>query len=126
MALIDAVFAPIPAPLIKDWGVDATYLSASSSQTYNPATGSVTRTITSITLKAVITRLTPREVEGLYQSTDIKLYIAASDLGSTIYPTTNDSIQYTQAGTTRTANIIDITTYRGDSPILHVLIARPQ
>lgn len=126
MALPDTVFGPIPAPLINEWGIPITYLHAASSQTYDPTTGAVTRTTTSTTLKAVLTALSPREVEGLYQSTDLKVYISATDLGLTTYPTTNDSIQYTQAGTTRTASILNITTYRGDTPILHALIARPE
>jgi hypothetical protein len=35
-------------------------------------------------------------------------------------------VQYPQDGVTREAKIIAITSYRGDNPVLHTLIARPQ
>jgi hypothetical protein len=76
-------------------------------------------------VKGVITRVSPRESEGLYQTTDLKVIIGTAELG-TYYPTEADRIQYLQAGATREAKIIAITTYRGDNPVLHTLIARPQ
>jgi hypothetical protein len=79
----------------------------------------------SVTVKGVITRVSPRESEGLYQTTDLKVIIGTAELG-TYYPTEADRIQYLQAGVTREAKIIAITSYRGDNPVLHTLIARPQ
>jgi hypothetical protein len=76
-------------------------------------------------MKALIVRLTPRESEGLYQVTDLKVIFGTAELG-TYYPTEADRIQYTQDGATREAKIINITTYRGDNPVLHTVIARPQ
>jgi hypothetical protein len=70
-------------------------------------------------------RLNPRESEGLYQATDVKIIIGSSELG-TYYPTEADRIQYTQAGVTREAKIVAITSYRGDNPVMHSLIVRPQ
>jgi hypothetical protein len=125
MSQIDTVFQSIPAPLLKDWGQTITYIKTSTPRTYDPTTGNVTGADTNVTLKGVITRVSPRESEGLYQTTDLKVIIGTAELG-TYYPTEADRIQYLQAGVTREAKIIAITTYRGDNPVLHTLIARPQ
>ena len=125
MSQIDTVFQPIPAPLLKDWGQTITYIKTSTPRTYDPTTGAVTGADTNVTVKGVITRVSPRESEGLYQTTDLKVIIGTAELG-TYYPTEADRIQYLQAGVTREAKIIAITSYRGDNPVLHTLIARPQ
>ena len=125
MGLIDTTFAPLPTAILADWGQDITYIKTTTPRTYDPTTGSVTGADTNVTVKGVILRLTPRESEGLYQSTDVKVIIGSSELG-TYYPTEADRIQYTQAGATREAKIINITSYRGDNPVMHTLIVRPQ
>ena len=125
MGLIDTTFASIPTSLLADWGQNITYIKTSTPRTYNPTTGAVTGADVTVSLKGVITRVNPRESEGLYQTTDLKVIIGASELG-TYYPTEADRIQYTQAGATREAKIIAITTYRGDNPVYHALIMRPQ
>ena len=125
MGLIDTTFAPIPTSILADWGQSITYIKTTTPRTYDPTTGNVTGADTTVTVKGVILRLTPRESEGLYQSTDVKVIIGNSELG-TYYPTEADRIQYTQAGVTREAKIVNITSYRGDNPVMHVLIVRPQ
>jgi len=125
MGLIDTTFAPLPTAILADWGQDITYIKTSTPRTYDPTTGSVNGADISVTVKGVILRLTPRESEGLYQSTDVKVIIGSNELG-TYYPTEADRIQYTQAGVTREAKLVNIATYRGDNPVMHVLIARPQ
>lgn len=125
MGRIDEVFAPVPTTVLNDWGQTITYIKTSTPRTYNPTTGAVTGADTSVPLKAVITRVNPRESEGLYQTTDLKVIIGTAELG-TYYPTEADRIQYTQAGVVREAKIISITSYRGDNPVMHTLIARPQ
>ena len=42
------------------------------------------------------------------------------------HPNIKDRIQYTEDGVTKVARIISINTSRGDNPILHTFIARPQ
>ena len=125
MGLIDTTFAPLPTAILADWGQDITYIKTTTPRTYDPTTGTVTGADTNVTVKGVILRLTPRESEGLYQSTDVKVIIGSSELG-TYYPTEADRIQYSQAGATREAKIINITSYRGDNPVMHTLIVRPQ
>ena len=71
MGLIDTTFAPIPTSVLADWGQNITYIKTSTPRTYNPTTGAVTGADTTVTVKAVITRVTPRESEGLYQTTDL-------------------------------------------------------
>jgi hypothetical protein len=125
MGLIDSIFAPIPKTLMPQWGQDLTYIKTTTPRAYNPATGEVTGGDTPVPLKGVILRLDPQESEGLYQTTDLRILIGTTELG-TYYPTEADRIQYTEAGATREAKIIAIRTYRGDEPVYHSLIVRPQ
>ena len=125
MALIDDVFGGIPASILADWGQDITYVKAGLPSTYNPTTGTVTNSESTVTVKAVITNVNPSEYQGLYQTTDLKVMFGAAELGD-YYPTQADKIQYTQAGATREAKLINIVTERGDKAIFHTAIARPQ
>jgi len=125
MALIDDVFGGIPAAILSDWGQDITYVKTSLPATYNPTTGTVYESQTTVTVKAVITNVNPSEYEGLYQTTDLKVIFGSAELGS-YYPTQADRIRYTQAGETREAKLISINTKRGEDPVLHTIIARPQ
>jgi hypothetical protein len=125
MVLIDDTFGPIPETIMADWGQDITYIKTTTPRTYDPSTGAVSGADTNVTVRGIISRLTPRESEGLYQTTDVKILIGAKELGD-YYPTEADRVQYAQAGATREAKIIDVLTYRGDKPVYHTLIVRPQ
>ena len=125
MSQIDFTFAAIPAPLLAKWGHTITYIKTNPSRSYNPTTGAISGSDTNVSLKAVISRVNPREYEGLYQATDIKVIMGTEELGS-YYPSELDRIQYQQDGVTREAKIITVTSYRGDNPVLHTVIARPQ
>lgn len=123
MSLVDDIFSSIPAPLINQFGIDATYIKASQNQTYNPTTGTVSGATTEIPIRIVISELKPDEVQGLYQQTDVKILIAADSL-SGYFPQTTDSIRYSQNGVSRTAKIIGMFSYRGDNAIMHSVVAR--
>lgn len=123
MSLVDDIFSSIPAPLINQFGIDATYIKANASPTYNPVTGIVSGAATEIAIKIVISELKPEEMQGLYQQTDVKIIIAASAL-SGYFPQTTDSIRYSQNGVARTAKIIGMFSYRGDNAIMHSVIGR--
>jgi hypothetical protein len=125
MGLIDTTFAPIPTAVLNDWGQTITYVKTYTPRSYDPTTGTVYGSDEAVSVKGVITRINPRESEGLYQSTDLKVIIGTAELG-TYYPTEADRIQYTQDGATREAKIVNITTYRGEDPVYHSLIVRPQ
>jgi len=125
MSQIDSTFAGIPAPILAKWGHDITYLKTSTAKTYNPTTGTVSGYDTAVTIKAVISPVNSRESEGLYQSTDIKVIFGSAELGA-YYPTEQDRLRYVQDGVTREAKIISIRSFRGENPVLHTVIARPQ
>jgi len=125
MALIDDVFGSIPTTILRDWGRDITYVKTGLPSVYDPSTGTVVSVETTVTVKAVILNVNPSEYDGLYQTTDLKVIFGASELGD-YYPMQADRIRYTEAGETREAKLIDINTKRGDDPILHTIIARPQ
>jgi hypothetical protein len=123
MALVDDIFSSIPGPLIEQFGISATYLKANKNQSYDPQTGTVTGGPSKISMKVVVAYLKAKEIDGMYQHGDMKILIPAVYLAG-YYPQTTDSISYAQNGATRTARIIDPISYRGDNPILHVVIAR--
>lgn len=122
MALVDGIFSSIPGPLIDQFGINATYVKKSQNETYNPNTGVVSGGSMEIPVKIVITELKPDEKDAMQQSM-VKILIAASSLGS-YYPRITDSIKYLQDSKTRTAEIVSIMNYRGDSPIMHTVMAR--
>jgi hypothetical protein len=125
MAKIDDVFGNVPASILSTWGQTLTFVKTTTPRTYNPTTGAVTGADTNVSVKGVITQINSSEDDGLYQTTDLKVVIGANELGD-YYPTEADRIQYPQAGSTKEGKIINIQTARGDKPIFHTLIVRPQ
>ena len=125
MAKIDDVFGNVPASVLNTWGQILTFIKSTTPKTYDPDTGGVTGSDTNVSVKGVILNISSSEDEGLYQTTDLKVVIGASELGD-YYPTEADRLQYSQAGATREGKIINIQTARGDKPIFHTLIVRPQ
>ena len=125
MAKIDDVFGKVPASILSTWGQTLTFVKSTTPRTYNPTTGAVTGSDTNVSVKGVILNISSSEDEGLYQTTDLKVVIGANELGD-YYPTEADRIQYPQAGSTKEGKIINIQTARGDKPIFHTLIVRPQ
>lgn len=122
MALTDSIFSSIPGPLISQFGINATYVKASQNQTYNPVTGTVLGVATEVAIKIVIADLKPEEVSDAQQAM-VKIIFAATSLGS-YYPRVSDSVKYSQDGRTRVAEIVSISNYRGDNPIMHSVVAR--
>ena len=125
MAAIDNIFGAIPAQVLSQFGQDITYIKTTTPRTYNPTTGAVTGSDTSVSVKGIISQINSNENEGVYQTSDLSVLIGAEELGD-YYPTQADRIQYTQAGSTIEAKIISIRTYRGDQPVYHSLVVRPQ
>lgn len=125
MSLVDTVFSALPASLLSDWGQNVTYLKANPSSTYNPTTGTVSGSDTSITVRALITEAKPEEFEGNYQTSDLKVILGNAELG-TYVPSSRDRIQYSQNGSVKTGRIIMCKTARGENPIVHSILLRPQ
>ena len=125
MAAIDDIFKSIPTQVLSQFGQDITYIKTLTPRNYNPTTGAVTGSDTSVSVKGIISQINSSENEGVYQTSDLSVLIGAEELGD-YYPTQADRIQYTQAGSTIEAKIISIRTYRGDQPVYHSLVVRPQ
>tara|TARA_R100001126_G_scaffold84698_1_gene53080 strand:+ start:56 stop:433 length:378 start_codon:yes stop_codon:yes gene_type:complete len=125
MSLIDTTFKGLPEQLLNTFGIDVTYIKHLNSQSYNTTTGEVQGTNTFISLKAIITNMSGSTYEGISQSDDLKIIFGNKELG-TYYPKVKDSIRYTEDGAEKVARIISINTSRGDNPILHTVIAKPQ
>jgi len=125
MAAIDDIFGSIPAQVLSQFGQNITYIKTTTPRTYNPTSGAITGSDTNVTVKGIISVLNSNESEGVYQGTDARVLIGASELGN-YYPTQADRVQYTQAGAIVEGKITSVRTYRGDEPIYHELIVRVQ
>lgn len=125
MSLVDNTFAGLPAQLLAQWGQDVTYLKANTSPTYNATTGQVSGDDTSVSVRALIYQANPEEFEGFYQTNDLKVIIGNAELGQYV-PSVRDRIQYTENSVTKTGRIINCKTARGENPILHTILLRPQ
>ena len=125
MSLIDSTFKGLPEQLLNTFGIDITYIKTATSQTYNTSTGEVSGSDTNISVKAIISSMSGSEYEGTSQSNDLKIIFGNKELG-TYYPKVKDRIQYAEDGVNKVARIISINTSRGNNPILHTVIARPQ
>tara|TARA_B100000900_G_scaffold303583_1_gene262163 strand:+ start:445 stop:822 length:378 start_codon:yes stop_codon:yes gene_type:complete len=125
MSFIDNTFKSLPKQLLDQFGIDVTYIKAATSQTYNATTGEVGGSDTNVEMKAIITSVTATEFQSTSQTTDVQVIFGNEELGN-YFPTSRDRIQYTEAGATKVARIVDVKTQRGDEPILHTVLARPQ
>ena len=125
MSFIDNTFKSLPEQLLGSFGIDVTYIKTATSQTYNTTTGQVSGSDTNISMKALISNVSGSTYEGTSQTNDLKIIFGNKELG-TYYPKVKDRIQYEAEGVNKVARIISINTSRGDNPILHTVIARPQ
>ena len=125
MSLVDTTFASIPAQLLADWGQNVTYLKSNANPTYNATTGEVSGADTSLVVRALIFQAKPEEFESAYQTSDLKVIIGNAELGA-YSPSIRDRIQYLENSTTRTGRIISCKTSRGENPIVHTILLRPQ
>jgi len=125
MSLVDSTFAGLPAPLLAQWGQNVTYLKANASPTYNATTGEVSGADTSLTVRALIFQANPEEFEGFYQTNDLKVIIGNAELGKYV-PCVRDRTESTENSVTKTGRIISCKTSRGENPILHTILLRPQ
>jgi len=125
MSRVDDTFAAIPAQLLADWGQNITYVKASTATTYNPTTGEVSGADTSFTARALIFQAKPEEFESLYQTNDLKVIMGNAELGA-YSPSIRDRIQYIENNKIRTGRIISCKTSRGENPVVHTILLRPQ
>ena len=125
MSFIDNTFKSLPEQLLGTFGIDVTYIKTATSQTYNTTTGQGSGSDTNISMKALISNVSGSTYEGSSQSTDLRIIFGNKELG-TYYPKVKDSIKYAENGVNKVARIISVNTSRGNNPILHTAIVRPQ
>ena len=125
MSLVDSTFQGLQEQLLITFGIDVTYIKTATSQTYNTTTGEVSGSDTNVSMKALISNVSGSTYEGTSQTNDLKIIFGNKELG-TYYPKVKDRIQYAADGVNKVARIISINTSRGDNPILHTVIAKPQ
>ena len=125
MSFVDNTVKGLPEQLLNTFGIDVTYIKTATSQTYNTTTGEVSGSDTNVSMKALISSVSGSTYEGTSQTTDLKIIFGNKEWG-TYYPKVKDSIQYAEDGVNKVGRIISIKTSRGDNPILHTVIVRPQ
>ena len=125
MSKADEVFGPIPGPLVQEWGSTCQFIRVTDPGTYDPATGVVASNETIYNVKAVFLELEPQEYEGVFQQSDFKLIIDPGQIGGGYISTSDRFVVPFPSGEVN-CKVIDVVTYRGDSPISFEVIVRPQ
>ena len=125
MSKADQVFGPLAGPLVQEWGSTCQFVRVADPGTYDPATGQVTGGETVFDVKAVMLELEPQEYAGVFQQSDFKLIIDPGQIGGG-YITTADRFVVPFPSGDKNCKVIDVVTYRGDSPISFEVIVRPQ
>lgn len=125
MSRIDTTFGTLAQRLVSGWSMSGVVFVRNTGETYDTDTGAVQQGEFRIPLNAVITKLSPKEYEGLYQSQDVKIIPDPTLIGDEPI-TQSDWFEYPENGRTIRAKVIDARQYRGDSPVAFIVIARPQ
>ena len=125
MSLADTTFGPLAGPLVAEWGSACKYVRVADPGVYDPATGIVANTETTYNVKAVMLELEPQEYEGVFQQSDFKLIIDPGQIDDG-YITTADRFVVPFPSGEKNCKVIDVVTYRGDSPISFEVVVRPQ
>jgi hypothetical protein len=125
MSRVDTTFGTIAPRLVTAWSMSGVVFVRNGVPDYDTASGEIAQPETRIPLKAVITKLLPKEYEGLYQKNDVKIIPDPTLIGEE--PITNsDWFEYPENGRTVRAKVVDARSYRGDKPVAFIVIARPQ
>jgi hypothetical protein len=119
---LDSLFKSVAKSVVADLGksLDHTITyTRKASPSYNISTGAVTSTDTSYSFKAPMEFVNSDEEAG-YQENVAKLYITPDQIGDN-QATLQDEISLTYAGSSRTAKIQDIQTYKGGQEYMYIL-----
>jgi len=123
---LDSLFKNAAKAIVADLGtsLDTTITyTRKASPSYDYATGALSTTDTSYSsLKVPVEFVVSEEEEGR-EERQAKLYITPDLIGGS-QPTFEDEVTLTYAGSSRTAQITDIRTYRGGQEYLYVLLVR--
>ena len=123
---LDSLFKSVAKSVVSDLGtaLDTTIsYTRKTAPSYNVDTGALTTTDTGYSsIKVPVEFVISEEEEGREQR-QAKVYITPDKIGNN-QPTLQDEVILTYAGSTRTAQITDIKTYRGGQEYLYVLLVR--
>jgi hypothetical protein len=123
---LDSLFKSVAKDVVAELGtsLDTTITyTRKATPTYNTSTGALTTTNTTYSnIKVPIEFVVSEEEEGREQR-QAKLYITPDLIGNN-QPTLGDEVSFTYAGSSRTAQITDIRTYRGGQTYLFILLVR--
>ena len=123
---LDTLFKSVAKDVVADLGtaLDTTITyTHKASPSYNTSTGALTTTNTTYSnIKVPIEFVVSEEQEGREQR-QAKIYITPDLIGSN-QPTLGDEVSFSYAGSSRTAQITDIRTYRGGQTYLFILLVR--
>ena len=125
MSRVDRVFSSLAPRLVTSWSMSGVVFVRNGVPDYDTATGEIAQAETRIPLKAVITKLLPKEYEGLYQKNDVKIIPDPTLIGEEPI-TESDWFEYPENGRTIRAKVVESRWYRGDKPVAFIVIARPQ
>jgi hypothetical protein len=123
---LDSLFKSVAKDVVAELGTSldttVTY-TRKAIPTYNTSTGALTTTNTTYSnIKVPIEFVVSEEEEGREQR-QARLYITPDLIGNN-QPTLGDEVSFTYAGSSRTAQITDIRTYRGGQTYLFILLVR--
>ena len=123
---LDSLFKSVAKSVVSDLGTaldtSITY-TRKTAPTYDVDTGALSTTNTSYSsIKVPVEFVVSEEEEGREQR-QAKVYITPDKIGGN-QPTLQDEIILTYAGSSRTAQITDIRTYRGGQEYLYILLVR--
>ena len=119
---LDSLFKNVAKQVVADLGksLDHTITyTRKASPSYNISTGAVTSTDTTYSFDAPMEFVNSDEEAG-YQENVAKLYITPDQIGDN-QATLQDEISLTYAGSSRTAKIQDIQTYKGGQEYMYIL-----
>ena len=123
---LDSLFKSVAKSVVSDLGtaLDTTITyTRKTAPTYNVDTGALTTTNTSYSSIKVPVEFVVAEEEEAREQRQAKVYLTPDKIGGN-QPTLQDEISLTYAGSTRTAQITDIRTYRGGQEYLYILLVR--
>jgi hypothetical protein len=123
---LDSLFKSVAKDVVAELGTSLdttiTYTRKVASS-YNTATGTFYNTTSTYSnIKVPIEFVVSEEEEGREQR-QAKIYITPDLIGNN-QPTLGDEVSFTYAGSSRTAQITDIRTYRGGQTYLFILLVR--
>ena len=126
MAALDSLFKTAAKQVVADLGsaLDTTITyTRKTLPSYNTSTGALTSTDTSYADISVPIEFIRSEEQDENEKREAKIYVTPDLIGSS-QPTLQDEVILTYAGGSQTAQITDITTYRGGQKYLYILLVR--